>query len=49
MDSFLQPPKSVNKCNSTSKVEDKRRIIEKDDAKKKREEVLRLQTEERKR
>ena len=49
MDSFLQPPKSVNKCNSTGKVEGKKRKLNDDDAKKKREEVLRLLTEEKKR
>lgn len=45
MDSFLQPPKSVNKRNS----EDKKRKLNDDDARKKREEALRLQTEEKRR
>ncbi|KMQ85166.1 inner centromere protein b, partial [Lasius niger] len=43
VDSFIQPPKSINKANSV-KLEDKRRHEE--DARKKREEGLRLRTEE---
>lgn len=47
IDSFIQPPKNMNKINSVEKLEDKRRHEE--DARKKREEALRLQTEEKKR
>ncbi|XP_070159069.1 inner centromere protein A [Polyergus mexicanus] len=47
IDSFIQPPKNISKATSVEKLEDKRRHEE--DARKKREEVLRLQTEEKKR
>lgn len=47
MDTFIQLPKSVTKTNSVEKLEEKRRHEE--DARKKREEALRLQTEEKRR
>lgn len=47
MDSFIQVPKSITKTNSVEKLEEKKRYEE--DARKKREETLRLQTEEKRR
>jgi len=47
VDSFIQAPKSITKINSVEKLEEKRRHEE--DARKKREEALRLQTEEKRR
>lgn len=47
VDSFIQPPKSVTKTNSAEKLEDKKRYEE--DARKKRDEGLRLMTEEKRR
>ena len=49
MDSFLQPPKSVNKRNSIERLEEKKRKMHDEDAKKKREDALRQQTEEKRR
>lgn len=50
MESLIQAPKSVSKRNSLDKVvEEKKRKLNDEDAKRKREEALRLQTEERKR
>ncbi|EZA58880.1 hypothetical protein DMN91_010838 [Ooceraea biroi] len=47
VDSFVPPPKSINKTNSVDKLEEKKR--QEEDARKKREEALRLQTEEKRR
>ena len=49
VESFLQPPKSVNKRNSIERLEEKKRKMNDEDAKKKREDALRQQTEEKRR
>ena len=49
MESFLQPPKSVNKRNSIERLEEKKRKMNDEDAKKKREDALRQQMEEKRR
>ncbi|XP_043259495.1 inner centromere protein A-like [Colletes gigas] len=46
VDSFIQSAKSVNRRNSTEKIDEKKRKMNDEDARKKREETLRLQTEE---
>lgn len=49
VESLIQAPKSVNKHNSLDKIDEKKRKLNEEDARKKREEALRLQTEEKRR
>lgn len=49
VESLIQAPKSVNKRNSLDKIDEKKRKLNEEDARKKREEALRLQTEEKRR
>lgn len=49
VESLIQAPKSVSKRNSLDKIDEKKRKLNEEDARKKREEALRLQTEEKRR
>lgn len=49
MDSFIQPTKPASKRNSVDKIEERKRKLNDEDARKKREDALKLQTEEKRR